>query len=266
MKIARFAHRDSSVGDVSFGIVEGLDEHDEPTPSTQISELDGHPFGTTDLTGRVFPFSDVRLLAPVIPSKIIAVGRNYAAHVEEMGSTVPDEPMIFLKPSTSIVGPGDTIRLPASSSEVDHEAELAVVIGRLCRNVPVETALDVVLGYTCSNDVSARDHQRSDGQWGRAKGFDTFCPLGPWIATNVDPADLRITCSVGDDLRQDSTTALLLRDVATLVSWISGVMTLLPGDVILTGTPSGVGRITAGDVVQVSIDGIGTLENPVDHG
>ena len=143
---------------------------------------------------------------------------------------------------------------------------MAIVIGRLCKDVPLESALDVVLGYTCANDVSERDYQRSDGQWGRAKGFDTFCPLGPWIATGVDPSDLGVTCVVGEDIRQQSTTALLLRDVPTIVSWISHVMTLLPGDVILTGTPSGVGRLTEGDVVQVSIDGIGTLENPVVRG
>jgi len=262
VKIARFSH---SGGEVSFGVVEDLDEHDEPTGTSAVSELDGHPFGTAGLTGRVFPLSDVKLLAPVIPSKVVAVGRNYAAHIEEMGSTVPEDPMIFLKPSTSVVGPGDPIRLPADSARIDHEAELAVVIGRLCKNVPVESALDVVLGYTCANDVSARDFQKKDGQWGRAKGFDTFCPLGPWIATRPDPSDLRIMCAVGDEVRQDSTTALLLRDVPTLVSWISHVMTLLPGDVILTGTPSGVGPIVPGDVVQVSIDGIGTLENPVAH-
>lgn len=262
MKIARFAHGDQ----VSFGVVGDLDEHDEPTTATTVSELDGHPFGPVDLTGRVFPLADVRLLAPVLPSKVVAVGRNYAAHIEEMGTSVPEEPMIFLKPSTSIVGPGDPIRLPDASSEVDHEAELAVVIGRLCKDVPIDRVGDVVLGYTCANDVSARDLQRSDGQWGRAKGFDTFCPLGPWIATGVDPSDLRITCAVGDDLRQDSTTALLLRDVPTIVSWLSHVMTLLPGDVILTGTPSGVGRLTEGDVVAVSIDGIGTLENSVTRG
>ena len=262
MKIARFAHGD----EVAFGVVSGLDEHDEPTATSDISELAGHPFGPADLTGRVFPLSEVRLLAPVLPSKVIAIGRNYAAHIEEMGSTVPDEPMMFLKPSTSIVGPGDPIRLPATSTNVDHEAELAVVIGRLCKDVPVENALDVVLGYTCANDVSERDYQRSDGQWGRAKGFDTFCPLGPWIATGIDPSDLGIVCVVGEDIRQQSSTSLLLRDVATLVSWISHVMTLLPGDVILTGTPSGVGRLTEGDVVQVSIDGIGTLENPVARG
>ena len=262
MKIARFAHGD----EVAFGVVSGLDEHDEPTPEADVSELAGHPFGPADLTGRVFPLSEVRLLAPVLPSKIVAVGRNYAAHIEEMGSSVPEEPMIFLKPSTSIVGPGDPIRLPGASTNVDHEAELAIVIGRLCKDVPLESALDVVLGYTCANDVSERDYQRSDGQWGRAKGFDTFCPLGPWIATGVDPSDLGIVCVVGDDIRQQSTTALLLRDVPTIVSWISHVMTLLPGDVILTGTPSGVGRLTEGDVVQVSIDGIGTLENPVVRG
>ena len=218
MKIARFAHG----GSVSFGIVEGLDDLDEPTTETVLSELEGHPFASADLaaelTGRVFPLSEVRLLAPVLPSKIVAVGRNYAAHIEEMGTSMPEEPMIFLKPSTSVVGPGDAIVLPTESEQVDHEAELAIVIGRLCKDVPIDRVAEVILGYTCANDVSARDFQRQDGQWGRAKGFDTFCPLGPWIATDIDPSDLRITCAVGDELQQDSTTALLLRDDRTLVA------------------------------------------------
>jgi len=261
MKIARFIPTGSDTP--AFGVVSGLDEHDEVTADTTIAEIDGHPFGGVDLTGRTFALGEVRLLAPILPSKVVAVGRNYAAHIEEMGSSVPDEPMIFLKPSTAIVGPGDAIRLPVESEHVDHEAELAIVIGRLCKDVPLERVGEVVFGYTCANDVSARDFQKSDGQWGRAKGFDTFCPLGPWIETEIDPGNLRITCAVGDDLRQDSSTSLLLRDVPTIVAWISHVMTLLPGDVILTGTPSGVSPIVAGDVVQVSIDGIGTLENPV---
>jgi 2-keto-4-pentenoate hydratase/2-oxohepta-3-ene-1,7-dioic acid hydratase in catechol pathway len=171
--------------------------------------------------------------------------------------------MIFLKPSTSVVGPGTPIVLPSSSTHVDLEAELAVVIGRMCRHVPIERVHEVILGYTCANDVSARDHQASDGQWGRAKGFDTFCPLGPWIATDLDPGDLAIMGSVSGDIRQSSRTSQLVRGVPELVSWISQVMTLLPGDVILTGTPAGVSPIVTGDVVDIEIEGIGVLSNPV---
>jgi 2-keto-4-pentenoate hydratase/2-oxohepta-3-ene-1,7-dioic acid hydratase in catechol pathway len=180
-----------------------------------------------------------------------------------MGGDVPAEPMVFLKPSTAVVGPGEPIVIPWQSEHVEHEAELAVVIGRLCRNVPEEAVPDVVLGYTCANDVTARDLQRTDGQWGRAKGFDSFCPLGPWIQTDLDVADARIRGSVNGIVRQDGSTADMVRTVPELVSWISGVMTLLPGDVILTGTPAGVGPIVAGDTVTVEIDGIGVLANPV---
>jgi 2-keto-4-pentenoate hydratase/2-oxohepta-3-ene-1,7-dioic acid hydratase in catechol pathway len=180
-----------------------------------------------------------------------------------MGGEVPAAPMIFLKPSTAIVGPGEPILLPWQSEQVEHEAELAVVIGRLCRDVPEERVAEVVLGYTCANDVTARDLQRTDGQWGRAKGFDSFCPIGPWIETAPDLDDARITCTVNGDVRQQGSTADMVRDVTELVSWISSVMTLLPGDLILTGTPAGVGPLVAGDQVSVSIDGIGTLTNPV---
>ena len=207
--------------------------------------------------------SDVRLVAPVLPSKVIAVGRNYAEHAREMGAAVPAAPLIFLKPSTSVIGPGEPIALPWQSEQVEHEAELAVVIGRLCRDVPEERVPEVVFGYTCANDVTARDLQASDGQWGRAKGFDTFCPLGPWIETDLDIDDAGVACVVNGQQRQSGSTADMVRDVAELVSWISSVMTLLPGDVILTGTPAGVGPLVAGDEVSVSIDGIGTLTNPV---
>ncbi|MFM8239678.1 MAG: fumarylacetoacetate hydrolase family protein, partial [Actinomycetota bacterium] len=222
-----------------------------------------HPFGEITYTGQELLGSQVRLLAPVLPSKIIAVGKNYAEHAKEMGGDVPAEPMIFLKPSTSVIGPGDTIDLPAMSQQIEHEAELAIVIGRLCKEVPRERVNDVVLGYTCANDVTARDLQRTDGQWGRAKGFDTFCPLGPWINTDVDPSDLAISCDVDGDVRQESRTSEMVRGVPELVSWISTVMTLLPGDVILTGTPAGVSPIVAGDEVAVTIQGIGTLVNTV---
>jgi 2-keto-4-pentenoate hydratase/2-oxohepta-3-ene-1,7-dioic acid hydratase in catechol pathway len=223
----------------------------------------GHPFGSFEAPGPRIPYADVRLLAPVLPSKIIAVGRNYAAHAAEMGNDMPTEPMIFLKPSTSVIGPGDRIALPEQSEHVEHEAELAVVISRLCSEVPLKRVHEVILGYTCANDVSARDLQKSDGQWGRAKGFDTFCPLGPWIETDVDPDDLAISCRVNGEVRQDSRTSLLVRGVEELVAWISNVMTLLPGDVILTGTPAGVSPIVEGDSVSVSISSIGTLTNRV---
>jgi 2-keto-4-pentenoate hydratase/2-oxohepta-3-ene-1,7-dioic acid hydratase in catechol pathway len=243
-----------AVGDeLHYGVIEG----------EAVALLSSHPFGPFEPEGRVLQLSDVRLVAPVLPSKVIAVGKNYADHAREMGGEVPAAPMIFLKPSTSVIGPGDPITLPWQSEQVEHEAELAVVIGRLCRDVPEDRVSEVVLGYTCANDVTARDLQRTDGQWGRAKGFDSFCPLGPWIETSVDLDDADITCLVNGDLRQGGSTGDMVRDVVELVSWISSVMTLLPGDVILTGTPAGVGPIVAGDTVSVSIDGIGTLTNPV---
>ena len=236
-----------------FGVIE----------NDAVALLTGHPFGDFAPEGRVLRLSDVRLVAPVLPSKIIAVGKNYAAHAREMGGEVPPAPLIFLKPSTSVVGPGEPISLPWQSEHVEHEAELAVVIGRLCRDVPEERVPEVIFGYTCANDVTARDLQASDGQWTRAKGFDSFCPLGPWIETDLDLDDLAVECTVNGQVKQSGSTAEMVRDVAELVSWISSVMTLLPGDVILTGTPAGVSSIVAGDEVSVSIDGIGTLTNPV---
>lgn len=228
-----------------------------------VALLSSHPFGPFEPDGRVLPLADVRLVAPVLPSKVVAVAKNYADHAKEMGGEVPAAPMIFLKPSTSVVGPGEPILLPWQSEQVEHEAELAVVIGRLCRDVPEERVPEVILGYTCANDVTARDLQRTDGQWGRAKGFDSFCPIGPWIETDLDAEDASIECRVNGEVRQSGSTADMVRDVAELVAWVSSVMTLLPGDVILTGTPAGVGPLTAGDSVSVTIDGIGTLTNPV---
>jgi 2-keto-4-pentenoate hydratase/2-oxohepta-3-ene-1,7-dioic acid hydratase in catechol pathway len=260
VRIARFAGPDGVVG---FGVVDGVSPDGAPGPETTVTPIAGHPFGALEAAGPPVPFAEVRLLAPVLPSKIIALGKNYAEHAAEMGGEVPAEPMIFLKPSTAVIGPGDRIDLPPQSAQVEHEAELAIVIGRLCREVPVGRVPEVVLGYTVANDVTARDLQRGDGQWGRAKGFDTFCPLGPWIDTDVDPADLAISCRVNGEVRQDSRTSLLVRGVSELVSWISDVMTLLPGDVILTGTPAGVGPLVAGDTVSVSISSIGTLTNRV---
>jgi 2-keto-4-pentenoate hydratase/2-oxohepta-3-ene-1,7-dioic acid hydratase in catechol pathway len=258
VRIARYAVD----GDVSFGVVEGPTDGD--VADLVVAQVAGHPFGPVEPTGRVDPVPSVRLLAPVLPSKVICIGKNYADHVAEMGGgAAPADPVMFLKPSTSVVGPGDPVLLPRDSDRVDHEAELAVVIGRLCRDVPRERASDVVLGYTCANDVTARDHQQADGQWTRGKGHDSFCPLGPWIETDVDPADLRVRCEVDDVLRQDGRTRDLLHDVPSLIAWVSAVMTLLPGDVLLTGTPAGVGPLVAGQVVSVDVEGIGVLSNPV---
>jgi 2-keto-4-pentenoate hydratase/2-oxohepta-3-ene-1,7-dioic acid hydratase in catechol pathway len=226
--------------------------------------LDGHPFAPFELTDQVAPLDRVRLLAPVLPSKVLCVGRNYLKQAAELGNEVPPEPLIFLKPATSVIGPGEHIRLPALSDDVQHEAELAVIIGRLTRKVAVEEALGAVLGYTCANDVTARDLQRSDGQWTRGKGFDTFCPLGPWIETELDPAaGLAVRCTVDGEVRQDGSTADLLFDVAQLVAYCAAFTTLLPGDVLLTGTPAGVGPLHDGNQVNVSVEGIGELTNPV---
>jgi len=206
---------------------------------------------------------DVKILAPVIPSKVVCVGKNYADHAKEMGGEVPAEPVIFIKPNTTVIGEGDYIVLPPQSVNVHHEAELAIVIGALAKNVEVDRADEVIFGYTCANDVTARDLQNSDGQWTRSKSFDTFCPLGPWIETDLDPQDLAISCSVNGELRQDGNTSDLVRSAREMVSWISHMMTLLPGDVILTGTPAGVSQIVNGDSVTVTIADIGTLTNPV---
>ena len=260
MRIARAA-----LGhDVVFGLVDGLTADGERGPRATFEPIAGHPYqADPQPAGPAVPLSSVRLLAPVLPSKVIAVGKNYAAHAAEMGGAPPTQPMVFLKPSTSVIGPGAPILFPPMSTQVDYEAELAVVIGRLCKSVPPERVADVVLGYTCANDVTARDLQRTDGQWGRAKGFDTFCPLGPWIATGLDPNGADITCRVNGEVRQSASTADMVHPVAHLVSWISDVMTLLPGDVILTGTPAGIGPLHIGDEVSVTVAGIGTLTNEV---
>jgi 2-keto-4-pentenoate hydratase/2-oxohepta-3-ene-1,7-dioic acid hydratase in catechol pathway len=223
-----------------------------------------HPFAAHQPTGERVPVEGLQLLAPVIPSKVVCVGKNYADHAAEMGGAVPDEPLLFLKPSSTVIGPGDAIRLPTDlAEEFHHEAELAVVIGALLQRVTPDQARAGILGYTAANDVTARDLQRRENQWFRAKSFDTFCPLGPAITTDLDPADVRVRCLVDDEIRQDGTTADLVIDVATLVSQISQVTTLLPSDVVLTGTPAGVGPITAGQRVRIEIDGVGALENPV---
>jgi 2-keto-4-pentenoate hydratase/2-oxohepta-3-ene-1,7-dioic acid hydratase in catechol pathway len=200
------------------------------------------------------------LLCPVAPSKIVCIGRNYAAHAKEMGSDVPAEPMLFLKPPSALLDPGGTVICPSESAKVEHEAELTVVIGRRAKNVPKEQALSYVFGYTCACDVTARDIQRKDVQFTRGKGFDTFCPIGPFIETELDPASVRIQCRVNGQSRQDGNTKNMIFDVPTLVAYVSRMMTLEPGDVILTGTPEGVGPLVDGDVLEVEIDGIGTLK------
>jgi len=249
VRIARFSHD----GNVSFGVVEG----------DTVAQISAHPFGPIEFTGGRVPTSAVKMLAPVLPSKVVAIGKNYAEHAAEMGGEVPDRPLIFLKPSTAVIASGDEIASPPSSERVDYEGELAVVISRLCRDVPEERAMDAVLGYTCANDVTARDQQKTDGQWSRAKGYDTFCPLGPWIETDLDPSDLAITTTLNGEVKQDSRTSMIVHKIPSLIAYITSCMTLLPGDVILTGTPEGIGPMQVGDLVEVTIEGIGTLSNVV---
>jgi 2-keto-4-pentenoate hydratase/2-oxohepta-3-ene-1,7-dioic acid hydratase in catechol pathway len=259
VRIARFA---SPSGGVSFGVVEG--EPGAGLDALTVAAIADHPFGPVTFTGERWALPDVRLLAPVLPTKVIGIGRNYAEHAAEMGTEATTAPLIFLKPSTAVIGPRDAVRLPPDSGRVDFEGELALVVGTLgARNVPREKALDALLGYTCGNDVTARDQQEADGQWTRAKGHDSFCPLGPWIETVLDPADLRLRTELDGQVRQDTRTSLMIHDVPTLVSYVSHVMTLLPGDVILSGTPAGVGPMTDGQIVSVTVEGIGTLTNPV---
>jgi 2-keto-4-pentenoate hydratase/2-oxohepta-3-ene-1,7-dioic acid hydratase in catechol pathway len=237
-----------------YGVLEG----------TEVAVIAPHPFATHRPTGERVPVQGLHLLAPVIPSKIVCVGKNYRDHAAELGSEIPDEPLFFLKPSSAVIGPGEAIRLPVDlSSEVHHEAELAVVIGALLQRVTPEQAVAGIFGYTAANDVTARDLQRRENQWFRGKSFDTFCPLGPAIATDLDPSALRIRCTVDEEVRQDGTSADLVWSVAELVSEISQVTTLLPSDVVLTGTPAGVGPITDGQRVRVEVEGVGVLENPV---
>lgn len=229
----------------------------------EAAEIAEHPFGAPTFTGKKWPLADVRLLAPILPTKIIGIGRNYADHAAELGNEVPAEPLIFLKPNTSVIGPNVEIKLPAVSERVDFEGELAVIIGQPCREVPKAKAMSVVMGYTIANDVTARDLQKKDVQFTRGKGFDTFCPMGPFIETEFDPSDVRVVTEVDGQVKQDGRTSLMVHDIPTLIEYVSGIMTLLPGDVILTGTPAGVGPIAAGQTVSVTVDGLGTLTNPV---
>jgi 2-keto-4-pentenoate hydratase/2-oxohepta-3-ene-1,7-dioic acid hydratase in catechol pathway len=251
MKIARFEYR----GHVAYGLVD--------PDKGGIRELDGTPFESIRVSSGERPLADVRLLVPVIPSKIVAVGLIYKDHAREMGKPVPEEPLIFLKAPSALNPPGGDVVYPRASRRVDHEAELAVIIGKKAKDVPARDAQAVILGYTCINDVTARDLQRKDGVYARSKGFDTFAPLGPWIETDLDPSALSIRCLVNGQVKQDSNTREIGKSVFALVEYISHIMTLHPGDVIATGTPPGVGPVKVGDVMTVEIEGIGSLTNRV---
>jgi 2-keto-4-pentenoate hydratase/2-oxohepta-3-ene-1,7-dioic acid hydratase in catechol pathway len=225
--------------------------------------VEGNPFGEYRRMEANLPLESVQLLAPLLPGKIICVGRNYAAHAKEHDAEVPEIPLLFLKPPSSVIGPGETILLPPQSQQVEHEAELAVVIGRRGRWISAEQARSYIFGYTIANDVTARDLQRRDGQWTRSKGFDTFCPTGPWIETDFDPADAMITCHVNGEMRQMASTHDMVFGVEQLIAFASTIMTLEPGDLLLTGTPAGVAALLPRDTVQIAIDGLGALINPV---
>lgn len=250
MRLARFSHNET----VGYAVLDG----------EKVKVLDGHPMGELHYTGEILPLAEVRLLAPIIPSKIVCIGKNYREHALEMGTEPPVEPLFFFKPTTAIIGPEDIIRIPTQSNDVQHESELAIVISRLCKDVPVARAADVILGYTCANDVTARDLQHKDGQWARSKGFDTFCPLGPWIETELpDAQNTKIECRLNGAITQQASTAEMIHSIPEIVSWVSHHISLLPGDVILTGSPAGISQMVAGDSVEVEIAGIGVLRNRV---
>jgi 2-keto-4-pentenoate hydratase/2-oxohepta-3-ene-1,7-dioic acid hydratase in catechol pathway len=268
VRIARFARG----GEVAYGIIEDQGNGASGGQGAVVAELHGHPFGADPeslrFTGARYPVPDVRLLAPVLPSKVVAVDGNYpgASGASSAGATsaAQADPVLFLKPSTSVAGPQDPIAYPVKLTErVEHEGELAVIIGRLCRDVPPHRAPEVIFGYACANDITARDLAERDKQWTRAKGFDTFCPLGPWIETEADPADLEIITRVNGEVRQQARTSQMLTAVPALIAYVSQIMTLLPGDVLLTGSPAGAGPLTDGDEVSVTIGRIGTLTNRV---
>ena len=229
----------------------------------QVGPLEGTPFGEFRRLEAEIPLANVRLLAPLVPGKIICVGRNYIEHANEFNNPVPEIPLLFLKPPSSVIGPDQKIVLPPQSKQVDHEGEMVVVIGRRGRWIPPERASLHILGFTIGNDITARDLQRRDGQWTRGKGFDTFCPLGPWIETEFDATDALLTTKVNNEMRQMASTREMVFSVAQLIAFASSVMTLEAGDILLTGTPAGVGSLSQGDVVEVSIEGIGVLRNPV---
>jgi len=258
MRVVRFTPQpDAGLGtDPLFGILE---------EDNQISIISGDPiYHGIQKTAAKIELTKVRLLAPVIPrSKIVCVGKNYADHAAEMGSEVPAEPIIFLKPNTSVIGPGDTIVWPAMAPSIDYEAELAIVIGRVCKEVPKERVKDVIFGYTMANDVTSRELQKRDGQWMRAKSFDTFCPIGPWIETEFVPGTQRISLTVNGETKQDASISQMIFSVEEIVAFVTQVMTLLPGDVIITGTPAGIGPLPEKSTVAISIEGLGQLTNRV---
>jgi len=250
MKIVRIKAGD----DIAYGIADG----------EGVLIYNGSPFVAWEPTETVVPWANVNLLAPVLPTKVLCVGKNYEDHAHEMGGELPDEPLIFMKPATSVIGQNQSVVYPRQSKEVHHEAELAVVISRPARNIKAEDASQYIFGYTAANDVTARDLQRTDGQWTRAKGFDTFCPLGPAIETELDPLErLAVIAKVNGEVRQAGFTSDMVFGVSEILEYITAFTTLLPGDVILTGTPSGVGPVEPGDVMEVEVDGIGTLVNRV---
>lgn len=251
MKIARFSRNST----ISFGIVD----------DDELVVLSGDPmFAGFETTGERVPLAEATLLAPVIPrSKVVAVGRNYREHAAEMGGEAPEAPLLFFKPNTAVIGPNDEIVAPTGSTRLDYEGELAVVIGRIAKNVSETDALDYVFGYTAANDATERDWQRADDQWARAKGFDTSCPLGPVIETELDPSALELETRLNGEVKQNGNTADLVHSIPKVIAYASAAFTLLPGDVILTGTPAGIGPMTSGDVVEVEIEGIGTLRNRV---
>ena len=251
MRLLRFRHGDR----IATGAI--------PTGEDRIRVLSGTFFEDPVPSGEELSLDEVHLLAPILPSKIVCVGKNYAAHAAEFGTEVPEEPLLFLKPSTAVIGPDDPIRLLPINRRTDYEGELAVVVGRLARGVRAEDASRYLLGFTCANDVTLRDLQKTDGQWTRAKGFDGSCPLGPWIATDVDPTDVVVETRLNGEVVQRASTADMVFGVATLIEYVTTFMTLLPGDVLLTGTPEGVGRLQPADVVEVEGDGVGTLRNEV---
>jgi 2-keto-4-pentenoate hydratase/2-oxohepta-3-ene-1,7-dioic acid hydratase in catechol pathway len=251
MRLLRFRHGDR----IATGVA---DTHDDT-----VRVLAGTFFEDPLPTGEELPLEGLHLLAPILPSKLVCVGKNYAAHAAEFGMTVPEEPLLFLKPSTAVLGPNDPITLLPISRRIDYEGELVVVIGRLAKDIKAEDAYRVILGYTCGNDVTLRTLQRSDDQWTRAKGFDGSAPIGPWIETDIDPNDVVVETRLNGEVRQHASSVDMVYGVATLVEYITSFMTLLPGDMIMTGTPEGVGKLTPGDLVEVEVEGLGTLANTV---
>ena len=249
MRIVRAKHQD----EVFYAILE----------KDAVERLNGTPYDGIERDGRKYSVADVQLLAPAEPTKIVCVGKNYKAHADEMKEGQPEEPLLFLKPNTCIVGNGDNVVYPALSKRVDYEAELGVVIGKKAHEVELGHAAEYIFGYICLNDVTARDIQKGDGQWTRGKGFDTFCPIGPWIETELDAGNMRIRSILNGEVRQDSTTAMMTHSIDKLICYMSACMTLLPGDIIATGTPEGIGPMQRGDVIEVEIEGIGTLKNRI---